>query len=119
MEKSKVAVELEELCLKVHRKILNARSILQIIGSDKFKELWEDTPESERKRVEHIILSNGKDELGIWVKFHPKMELGELSIIRLRERARRLRIKNYCRMAKHELIREIDITIMGVWREQK
>jgi hypothetical protein len=115
MEKSKESQELEELCLKVHRKILNARSILQIIGSSKFKELWEDTPEPERKRVERMILSNGKDELGIWIKFHPKMELGELSIARLRERAKRFRIKNYCRMAKYELVREIEKIIKETW----
>ena len=99
---------LEELCLKVHRKILNARSVLQIIGSDKFKELWSSTSDSEKKRVEHIILGNNKDELSIWVRHHPAMELGELPIMRLRERAKRLRIKNYCRMMKYELVREID-----------
>lgn len=100
--------DLEELFLRVHRKMNQARSILQMITTDKFKTLWEGSSELEKKRMVSIVLGNNKDEVDLWIKHHPSMEVGELSIRRLRERGKRLRIKNYCRLMKYELVREIE-----------
>lgn len=101
--------DLEDLCFKVQKKVCNARCIQSMIITEKFKKLWQSSTQLEKERISAIVLGNNKDEVDLWMKYHPSIELGELPIRRLRERARRLRVKNYCRLTKFELIREIKL----------
>lgn len=99
----------KDLCSAVSTKTNALRSIQQVISSESFRILYEQSSDIEKKRITAIVTSCKKDEIDLWMHTHPKVELGELSLGRLRERGKRLRIKNYCRLAKFELIREIKI----------
>lgn len=98
---------IDNLAQKVKQRCANARSIHEIIITEKFSDLYGSSTDSEKKRIESIILANSAEELKAWVRTHPAAALETLSYGRLRERAKRLQIQNYSRMMKGELIEAI------------
>lgn len=99
--------KLRELKKVAHANTLKCRSIEAIVTSAKFERLWEESTQLLKMEAEHIIWKNNKGQLMKWMQDHPSLELGERSLIYLRGKAKKLRVKNYSRLSKPELIRGI------------
>ncbi len=91
------------LQVDVHQLILDLRSIENTTEKLFFQRLWQASDEDERKKIKRIILCGDKDTLMIWMENHPDVDLGELSYNKLKKLGQRLRIRNYCRLERHEL----------------
>ena len=91
----------------VHRRTLKNRSIEAIVESDRFERLWNESSDLQKKEAEQLIKDEAKLALILWLKNHPSLDLGERPLIYLRGQGRKLRVKNYSRLSKPELIREI------------
>jgi hypothetical protein len=99
--------ELKDLCDSIHHKTLQHRSIETVITSTKFERLWEESTLKQREEVSLLIQFGYKSRISEWMKHHPSLDLGEHSLNYLKERGRILKIKNYCRLSKPELIAAI------------
>ena len=99
--------ELQEVRRIARKRSLCARSIEATVKSSKFERLWEDSDEREKSKAEHIIWKEDKKALVDWMRQHPSLDLGERGLPYLRDRGKKLRIKNYSRLSKPELIRAI------------
>jgi len=99
---------LREMKEAAHRNTLKCRSIESIVTSDKFERMWGESKKIQKMEAEHIIWKGNKGQLMKWMSDHPSLELGERSLIYLRARAKKIRVKNYSRLSKPELIREIE-----------
>jgi hypothetical protein len=92
---------------KIHRKTLKLRSIQSLIESPGFERLWEESNEKQREEVLKNLLDGSRLAVVQWMRNHPSLDLGERNMEYLRQRGKVLRIKNYSRLMKSELIREI------------
>jgi len=91
----------------LHAKILRLRSIEGIVSSLRFERLWDDSDKEQREEVLGYIKEENRVRILKWIRTHPSLELGELSTSQLKELARKLRVTNYSRMLKVQLIRAI------------
>lgn len=91
----------------LHAKILRLRSIEGIVTSLRFERLWDDSKKEQREEVIGYIKKENKVKIQTWMRTHPSLELGEINTARLKELARKLRVPNYSRKTKLELIRSI------------
>lgn len=91
----------------LHAKILRLRSIEGIVTSLRFERLWDDSSKGQREEVVEYIKKESKAKIQDWMRTHHSLELGELSTTRLKELARKMRVPNYSRKTKLELIRSI------------
>jgi hypothetical protein len=98
---------LKQLQEALHRKILNLRSVESMIGSYTFEHLWEASDGEEKNAVAWFVEAGKRKALLRWIRKHPSIEYGEMSLTRLKEVAQKLSIKNYSRLSKLELIRII------------
>lgn len=99
--------QLKELIESIHHKTLQHRSIETVITSTKFERLWEESTQKQKDEVGLLIQFGYKSKLVDWMKHHPSLDLGEHTLNYLKERGRILKIKNYCRLSKPELIAAI------------
>jgi len=99
--------KLEELRKATHENTLRSRSIEAIVHSRRFERLWNESSDTKKMQAEHAIWQANKNKLIDWMKEHTALELGEQPLSFLRTRAKVLRVKNYSRLSKPELIREI------------
>lgn len=88
----------------LHAKILRLRSIEGIVCSIRFERLWDDSSDQLREEVVKYIEAEDRDKILHWMQVHSSLELGELNALRLKDLARKLRVTNYSRMTKLELI---------------
>ena len=102
-------VKLADLTKAVHENTLRARSVEAIIQSAKFERLWSESTDTQKQEAELAVWQGSKPKLVNWMKEHSSLELGERQMIYLRNRSKKLRIKNYSRLSKPELIRAISI----------
>ena len=100
-------MNLKKVRADVHSKILNLRSIEQQINTTRFHNLWEDSTDYQRQRVEQIIGIGDRGSLWIWIRRHPSLDLGEMHVTELRRIAKLRRIPNYSRLSKIQLLTEI------------
>lgn len=91
----------------LHAKILRLRSIEGIVCSLMFERLWDDSSKEQRGEAITFIKKENKVKIQNWMRIHPSLELGELSTSRLKELARKMRVPNYSRKTKVELIQSI------------
>jgi hypothetical protein len=98
---------LQRLRDKIHRNTLCTRSIEAIVMSKRFERLWSESDQTQRTIVEKLIEEDKRLTIIDWMKNHPSLALGERPLSYLRSQGKRLRIKNYSRLSKPELIREI------------
>ena len=101
-------VSLRELKKAVHDNTLRSRSIEAIVHSDKFERLWNESTDTQKQQAELAVWRASKVDLVDWMKNHHSLELGERPLSYLKARAKKLRVKNYSRLSKPELIREIE-----------
>jgi len=104
---------LKELIDSIHHKTLQHRSIEAIIISSKFERLWEESSREEKEKASLLIQFGYKSKLVEWIKHHPSLDLGEHSLNYLKERGKSLKIKNYCRLSKPELIAAITAVFLN------
>ena len=91
----------------LHAKILRLRSIASVIGSFKFDRLWEDSNDEQRREVTKFIEKEDRDRITKWIRTHPSLALGEMSLAQLKDLAYSLSVYNWSRMNKPELITSI------------
>ena len=83
------------------------RAILNKVDSAQFETLWNQSTEEQREEVVKIISDGARNKLKEWMETHPALKAEDWGYNRLRTRARRLGVKNYSRLTREELIREI------------
>lgn len=93
-----------------HNLTLKHRSMYSLITQQKFEALWTLASNSEQDEIRKEV--NELNRQAIINRIKALRDPGEISIDDLRERARKLKIKNYSRLDRVELInairREID-----------
>ena len=100
-------MNLDDVRSELREKVLHHRSLGAIVDSDKFERLWEASDNTQRDVVTLYVQFGYKSKVLEWIKHHPSLDLGEHSLNYLRERGKILRIKNYSRLSKSELINTI------------
>jgi len=91
----------------LHNTILKLRSIEAIVGRPQFERLWDDSSPEQQAALMINIQNADKENVIIWERDHPSLELGEKSLTCLKRIACRLGLVNYSRKGKLELIRDI------------
>lgn len=90
-----------------HNRVLIARSIETILVSLRFERLWGHSSEEQKGGVEKYIHASDKKGILKWMEDHPSIDIGEKSLRELYPIAKKLRIKNYSRLQRDDLIVEI------------
>lgn len=90
--------------MEIHSQVLTLRNIENLIAKSSFARLYESSTPDERRKIYDIIKNGQKDEVAQWMITHPDLDPGEMSLKGLRILAARLRIPNYSRKTKLELI---------------
>ena len=96
--------KLEKLRGELHTEVKNLRNIEYMIQQESFSNLWIVSDSAEREKISRIIEKRDKMRVINWIRKHPSLELGEMSISQLKDKAQSLHIKNYSRMNKSELL---------------
>ena len=96
--------ELREMRSTIHEEAKRLRNIDYILGRPQFENLWILSDDSQKQRLKAALLSKHKDAIITWYKNHPLIDIGEQSLIQLRETAKEMCIHNYSRLSKIELL---------------
>ena len=75
-----------------------------IVLSPKFERVWYDSTIEQQQEACRYINCDSIELLRKWMQEHSSIELGEMNIRQLRERARKADVRNYSRKDKSELI---------------
>lgn len=87
-------------------RVLAARAIQRVVDTEDFANYYEKS--SGRETVEQLIISGNKDGLDAWMAAcRNEFDFAALSIRELRQLGSKLRVRNYNRIPKTELLREI------------
>ena len=92
---------------KHHNRLLRARAIESLLMRPSFERLWEDSTPEQQEAAINIIKDFNKEGLLKWVRDHPSIDLGERDRKDLLPIAQRLKIRNYSRLSRMDLIMEI------------
>ena len=92
---------------EVHNRILKLRSIEGMLLSLRFDRLWTDSTPDDKAKVTELIENADKKGVQKWIRDHASIDLGEMSILKLREIGQRLRVPNYSRLDKPLLLSAI------------
>jgi hypothetical protein len=90
-----------------HNKILIARSIETILLSSRFERLWNHSDKEQKEAAKKCILAKDKNGIVKWMCNHTSIDVGEQPLRELYPIAQKLRIKNYSRLRRDDLIIEI------------
>jgi hypothetical protein len=83
------------------------RSIDALINTETFEELWNQSKQEDQEAVTKYIEDRDKTKIIEWIKGHPSLDIGESPVSYLRKIAKDLKIPNYSRLLKDQLIRRI------------
>ncbi len=100
-------ITLAKLQADFHEVMLNYRRLDEILKSNKFERLWEDSIEKQRIVVRRHIMIGDRARVLRWIKKHPSLELGEKTLMELKDIAKRESVRNYSRLSKPELVKVI------------
>lgn len=92
---------------ELHNKILVSRSIESMILHPRFERLWLHSEPEQKATVRLCIKTNNKLGILKWMREHPSIDIGEKPLRDLYPIAKELRIKNYSRLQRDDLIIEI------------
>ena len=73
-----------------------------------FQRLWNDSSAEEKDAFLLYLKAADKEGCRAWIQLHPSLDLTEKPLSQLKEIAAKLRIKNYSRKGKLELVRDIE-----------
>ena len=91
----------------IHHRILTLRSFEHAMSQPQFDRLWDSSPDAVKEKLCEIIDKVDKKGLKDWMGNHPSLDLGELSIHKLRKIAQRMSVLDYSRMDKGRLVAAI------------
>lgn len=95
------------LTLAITREINKRRSIVTVLNSVKFHRIWNHSTEKDKEDLIQDLEIRNAEHVKQWMEDNPAIELEEKSIKQLKEIARDLDIRNWCRLSVPELVREI------------
>lgn len=96
--------ELLAIRTKIHERVKVLRNIDYFVSRPNFENLWIlSTPEQKEELKEAIKLEN-KELVINWYQHHPYTDIGEQTLVQLRETAREMHIPNYSRLSKVDLL---------------
>ena len=98
---------------QLHSKVLRLRSVETLLSTILFERLWQDSDDKERKAVSKCIDDGDRKGITDWMNGHASLDVAERPFKYLKGLARKLRIRNYSRLSKVELIRAIKETEDG------
>jgi hypothetical protein len=105
-----------DLDLHVHKEILKLRRIQHLLGLPSFRDAFDRASHEDKAKVARFTVSSDEESLKAWLE--EKSDLSHLSIRELRPIARRVGIKDYGRLSKHQLVQELkDAVARGVNRK--
>ena len=96
-------MNVSQLQVDFHDRVLNGRAIDKIINSDAFVAIYRNSTEEELKNLDEILRTFDKVDLKIWMDDHSFLPLDDWSILRMHSLASKLNIYNYSRMPKVDL----------------
>jgi len=91
----------------VHNRQLKARAIDRLVETDEFEKLWTKSDEQKKKDGLWFIKNQSLEQLKDWMLTHPSRDLSSLSHRELVTLAKQKGVKNYSRLLRAELIREL------------
>lgn len=92
----------------VIRDLLNrARSIDRTVEGEVFLRVFESSPLSLQQEAIELIKDLDTEGLKRWIQDREYLDLSDRTTVWLRDKAAKIGIKNYSRMSRVELIREI------------
>lgn len=83
------------------------RSILKKVDSAQFEILWKQSTEEQRKEVIKLVYKGNRGGLKKWMERHSALKAEDWGYNRLRDRAKKLGVKNYSRITRDELVQAI------------
>jgi len=92
---------------EAHNRVLNYRTIENIILHPKFTRLWDDSDEEEKQAVIDIVENGDRKGLRKWMTNHKSLDLGEKPIVQLRRIGKQLGVKYYAQLSHSELVAAI------------
>lgn len=87
-----------------HFKLLDTRNVWYLISKTYFKYLYDKSTEDQKLLAERFINSNSVSGLRDWIRKHPSLGLEEMTMLDLRDLAKSLGVRNYCRLTKGQLV---------------
>lgn len=99
--------ELREIRSKIHEEAKRLRNIDYILGRPSFENLWMLSTDEQKEKLRIGINNRSKDYIINWYKNHPLIDIGEQSLLQLRETGKLMCIHNYSRLSKIELLSAI------------
>lgn len=83
------------------------RNTETLVGRKSFERLWNASTPEKKKEVLDALNNYDKNSIVGWMLDHPDLDLGEMSSRTLKDIGRKIGVKNYSRLSKQLLIREI------------
>ena len=80
------------------------RAIYYLLEKPEFEALWMMSTPEQQKNLKALIKQGNKENVFAWVENHPDRDLGEKSVVELREQARLSGLKNWSRLGRTDLI---------------
>ena len=100
--------ELQSLKRGVHDKINDLRCLERILEKPIFEEVFKNTPEQEKRRLERYIKDLKIRKIRLWVSENNNKDLEEMPVSKLRKLAAILSIPYYGILSKDLLISAIN-----------
>ena len=95
---------LDDLQIEIHQKMLDLRNVEALLAQFNFEILWKAEKDESRQRLIKWAMEGEKVLIEDWIKNHPSLDLGELSVNRLKAIAKKRHVTNYSRLNREELI---------------
>ena len=89
------------------KEINKRRSIVTLLNSIKFRRIWNHSTEEQKKIFVKDLKCRDIQLIKDWLNNHPSIDLEEKNIRQLRNIAKELGIRNWCRMTLVEIINAI------------
>jgi len=83
------------------------RGVSNILQHDKASKMWDESTKEEKRKLIRLVVKGRKEEIWEWIRKHRAWGIEELPKSELIILAQKYHIKNYSRLMKHELIKEI------------
>jgi hypothetical protein len=100
--------KLNRIRADIHNEVNKLRNIKYMVEQESFGNLWIMSDPEQRAVVMVALEKRDKLRLINWIRKHPSIELGEMGVAQLKEIAQELKIKNWSRMLKTELLISIN-----------
>ncbi len=100
-------MDYKDLANDVSLQCNNMRSIALIVEGYEFEDLWNKSTKEQRTEVCKYIETCNKHKVKEWMYSHPTIKAEDWSFVRLIARAKILRIKNYSRLSRADLVQAI------------